>query len=72
MWAARERRFEELADDEPEEAASEELVALEEPPVDVKRGRLGRVVLLLAVVGVEGAWLAFLLYGAWLLVNYLA
>ena len=72
MWAARERRFDELADEEPEEAASEEVFTPEQPPVDAKRGRLGRLVLLLAVVGVEGAWLAFLLYGAWLLVNYLA
>ena len=72
MWAARERRFEELAEDEPEEAAPEHAVEPAQPPADARRGRLGRVVLLLAVVGVEGAWLAFLLYGAWLLVNYLA
>jgi hypothetical protein len=73
MWAAREKPFEdtpELAELEPGDA--EDAGAPEgEPAAEPQRGRLARIALLVAVVGIEGVWLAVLAYAAWQLVTLL-
>ena len=73
MWAAREKPFEdtpelaELQPGDPDDGSAPD----GDPSPAPKRGRFGRVALLVAVVGVEGVWLAFLAYGAWQLVTLL-
>lgn len=71
MWAARERRFEELAEIEADDPPQVGIVA-EQQADDRERGRFARIALLVAVVGVEGAWLVLILYGAWQLITLLA
>jgi hypothetical protein len=74
MWAAREKPFEdtpelaELQAGEPEDVGGAQAG---DPSPEPTRGRLGRIALLVAVVGVEGVWLAFLVYGAWQLATQL-
>ena len=74
MWAAREKPFEdtpELAELQPGEPDDGGASPDDPTPEPTRRGRFGRVALLVAVVGVEGVWLAFLVYGAWQLVTLL-
>jgi hypothetical protein len=68
MSAAREEAFREGSElEDTERPVPEAVPAEEEAPGS--RGRFGRVALLVAVVGVEGVWLALLAYGAWQLIG---
>jgi hypothetical protein len=70
MSAARERAFGEGSElEEVERQVPEEVPAKEEEKVPASHGRFGRIALLVAVVGVEGVWLALLAYGAWQLIG---
>jgi hypothetical protein len=68
MSAAREEAFGEGSElEEVGRPVPEEVPVAEEAPAS--RGRFGRIALLVAVVGVEGVWLALLAYGAWQLIG---